>query len=595
MRVVAGARRSRAAGAVALLLAVCTATLADALTLDAVADTTVALVAAACAGLAVGLTSTPSATAAAGALGAGLLTAANQVGRPGADSVPSDVVFYLLLLGGPAVVGALVAARGRQLAELRRLAREVEEQRDAGADAARLEQQSAVAAAVQHGVIQTMGAIVVQADGARRTADPADVRRALDAIERSARRALDELRAQVGTLREPAAVAEAAPSGGGDLPRRPRPELGPTDLLAALAGVPLAVEATLGDAARGPAWANVVAAVAVGAPLVLRRRHPAASAAAVLALAAAMSAVLTPVPATVTSLLPLLLASYAVGAHARRRRGRVTGLGVLALGVPLLSAVSPASGRDLDGLVPTLLWCLAAVGAGTAVAGRSARVARHRRLVDELEAGRDAAARLAAAQERHALARDLHDSVAAAMTVVCLHAVGARRLLEPPDVDAALATIAATARHGLAELRASLDVLDGPPEAPTADRVGDLDTVVEGARRAGVRVDLMVAGELPDHCRTLAARIVREALVNAARHAPGAHVTVTIAGSPDGVAVEVSDTGATETAPATTGTGTGLQGLAERLAAVGGRLEAGPLEPRGFVVRATMPTAVLPA
>jgi signal transduction histidine kinase len=300
-----------------------------------------------------------------------------------------------------------------------------------------------------------------------------------------------------------------------------------------------------------------------------------------------MSAALAPLPTTVTMMIPLLLAGYGVGAYPRGIRPRLAGLAVLVAGVLLIVAASPPQARDLAGLAPTLLWAALGTAAGWAVADRTGRVRRHRELLAELAAGRDAELRLAVAERRRSAARELHDTGASALTVVCLHAQAARASNDPARRVAALGTIASAVRAGLAELRAHLD---GEGTAPL-----DLHEVVRAACAGGMPIELEVVGDLDaldEPRRDALARVAREALTNCARHAPGAAVVVRVACTAQLATIEVTDAGAA--APGTgdvLGAGRGLAGLAERLAALGGTLETAAREPNGFRVRATLPRA----
>ena len=162
-----------------------------------------------------------------------------------------------------------------------------------------------------------------------------------------------------------------------------------------------------------------------------------------------------------------------------------------------------------------LLWTVAAVGLGRLGAGWQERVRRTAQVVAELERGRGAATRMATAHERQVLASELHDTVAHAMTVVCLQAAAQRRA--GGDAGPALRTIAATAAGSLAELREGLDAIETAPRPleqsrligrrPPGRRRGGRDGAGPGPVRLGGRAGL---------------RVVREALVNVARHAPGA-------------------------------------------------------------------------
>jgi signal transduction histidine kinase len=215
----------------------------------------------------------------------------------------------------------------------------------------------------------------------------------------------------------------------------------------------------------------------------------------------------------------------------------------------------------------------------------------------EAEREREAARRVE--QERLRIARELHDVMAHTISVITVQAgVAADVLVDAPGkAREALATIRAASREAMGELRATVGVLRGgdgrrAPLAP-APGLGQLEGLMETARRGGVRVETVVAGEprpLPPAVDLTAYRIVQESLTNVVRHAGATTATVTIGYRPDAVVLEVCDDGrgAAETVAAEPG-GYGLVGMAERVAAIDGRLEAGPRPAGGFRVRALLP------
>jgi signal transduction histidine kinase len=215
----------------------------------------------------------------------------------------------------------------------------------------------------------------------------------------------------------------------------------------------------------------------------------------------------------------------------------------------------------------------------------------------EAEREREAARRVE--QERLRIARELHDVMAHTISVITVQAgVAADVLVDAPGkAREALATIRAASREAMGELRATVGVLRGgdgrrAPLAP-APSLGQLEGLMEAARRGGVRVETVVAGEprpLPPAVDLTAYRIVQEALTNVVRHAGATTATVTIGYRPDAVVLEVCDDGrgAAETVAAEPG-GYGLVGMAERVAAIDGRLEAGTMPAGGFRVRALLP------
>ncbi|MFJ5921145.1 sensor histidine kinase [Kitasatospora sp. NPDC092948] len=215
--------------------------------------------------------------------------------------------------------------------------------------------------------------------------------------------------------------------------------------------------------------------------------------------------------------------------------------------------------------------------------------------------------------ERIRLARELHDVIAHSMSVVNVQAGYGHFVIDqdPQGAKAALATIRSTSRDALREMRGLLDVLrdgsqhdgsrsvgGGSPSdtaallpAPT---MADLDRLVSSAADAGVRVELTVTGarrELSPALELTVYRIVQEAVTNVVKHAATDTARVRIEYRPDALLLEVGDRGrGAQAAEVEAADGHGLAGMRERVGLYGGTLEAGPRSPRGFRVRALLPT-----
>jgi signal transduction histidine kinase len=205
-------------------------------------------------------------------------------------------------------------------------------------------------------------------------------------------------------------------------------------------------------------------------------------------------------------------------------------------------------------------------------------------------------ARRAVLEERARIAREMHDVVAHHMSMIAVQAETAPyRITDlPPPALAEFGTIAAGAREALGDMRRLLGVLraetDESLRTPQPG-LSDVAALVETAQRAGVEVTLAEddVAEVPEAVGLAAYRIVQEALANAARHAPGGPVRVSVRGTADALWVEVgNDPGAAPTA-ATDGPGHGLVGMRERSALLGGTLEAGPAPDGGYRVAARLP------
>lgn len=200
------------------------------------------------------------------------------------------------------------------------------------------------------------------------------------------------------------------------------------------------------------------------------------------------------------------------------------------------------------------------------------------------------AERLATAQERNRVARDIHDGLGHALTVVQMQVKAARAVLPSESAaDPVLAKAQQQAEAALAEVRRSVRALREPrldPPLPEA-----LKTLAEETSAAGVPTRLAVHGTarpLPDDTREALFRAAQEGLTNARKHAAAEHIDLTLDYADAAVSLEVRDDGAAGGAPAPDGFG--LVGLRERAAHVGGRLHAGAVDGRGWVLRMEVPS-----
>jgi signal transduction histidine kinase len=334
-------------------------------------------------------------------------------------------------------------------------------------------------------------------------------------------------------------------------------------------------------------------AAAASGVLVFRRRAPmltlALSAGLVLALFAvdhAAGAIAVVAPAAALYSLALV-----------RGRGHVV-VGAAAAAVAVILADLFFAGGHTHTLTLQMLGhaALVAVPVLAAEALRNHR-ANMRLLTERLELAertREQEAQRRAEQERLHIARELHDVVAHTLTTINVQAGVARHLLarQPEQAENALAVIEGASRDALQELRAILGVLREPgDEQPPLEPAPDLSTVETLVERAGEGGDvrLHVLGERPDRVpqavQLAAYRIVQESLTNSRRHAPGAPAEVTIAFDREHLRLTIANDAVGDgRGPA----GTGIVGMRERAAALGGTLTAGP---RGgqFCVMAELP------
>ena len=203
--------------------------------------------------------------------------------------------------------------------------------------------------------------------------------------------------------------------------------------------------------------------------------------------------------------------------------------------------------------------------------------------------------RIAVAEERARIARELHDIVAHAVSVMVLQ-VGAVRHKLPAElaegVDA-LKDVEQAGRTALTEMRRLLGAMrragDDVELAPQPG-LQSLDVLTKEVGRAGLPVRLHVEGEtfpLPPAIDLSAYRIVQEGLTNALKHARASKADVTVRYQPDELQIEVRDDG--EGGSTGDGLGHGLVGIRERVKIYGGDMTAGAASGGGFVLRARLP------
>ena len=338
----------------------------------------------------------------------------------------------------------------------------------------------------------------------------------------------------------------------------------------------------------GPKWLLVPAGVAIALPLAWRRVAPLPALLFVMAASAAVGLAIADsdevAQAPQMTFLVQILAVYSVAAHAERRPALI---GLLVSWAALLAA------EPGDFVVMGPAW------AGIWLAGRLVRTReqdarRLRELTQALERERVEEARLAVAEERTRIARELHDVVAHAMSTIVLEAGAERVNLDEDQTSArqALHSIERTGRQALAEMRRLVGVLRTENDAPDLlpqPSLTHLDLLIEQVGRAGLAVELRVVGEpvqLAPGLDISAYRIVQEALTNVLKHGGDARATVVVAYGDRTLEIEVADDGRGGTPD---GSGHGIVGLRERVALFGGSFDAGNRDGGGFVVRARLP------
>ena len=355
------------------------------------------------------------------------------------------------------------------------------------------------------------------------------------------------------------------------------------------------LELALSNHIQGPRWVNAVAAAGATLPLAWRRRLPLAAAPLMVAFVAWQEFLDGDlVENAVTPVITIPLAVYSLGVMLDRRRS-TTGF-ALVLGL-LFVAVAAGDDHSADTFVFILLLAGGPFLVGRIVNARIELARELREKASRLERDQAENQKLAVAEERARIAREMHDVVAHNVSVMVVQASAARRMIDhdPARAREALSSVEQTGREALAEMRRMLDVLRVEDEraalAPQPS-IDELDALIQLAREAGLDVELEVEGErrrLSSGVDLSAFRIVQEALSNTIKHAGAAHARVRLRFGDDQVEVDVVDDGRGVRPHSENGKGQGLVGMRERVAMLGGRLEAGYRANGGFEVRATLP------
>jgi signal transduction histidine kinase len=342
-----------------------------------------------------------------------------------------------------------------------------------------------------------------------------------------------------------------------------------------------------------------IAAVALVAPVLVRRRWPAA---AFIACAAVLGVLQGPPTVNVLNgitgtILPLLLLAFTVGARVELRRG----LGALALGCALIAggavwsafAPQPAGyslGAELIGSIalPAAFW-----GFGRMSRERARRATAFGDLVVRVERDREEHEHTAAAEERFRIGVELQDIIAQNVSAIIIQAGGARQLIdtEPDQARAAILRVERTGREALADLRRTLGLLRAdhdPRELGPRPGLSQLEALVNSVRIRGLACELHVRGERPGIAAgvdLLGYRVIEATLLAAA--ANGADHTDVVVGYGQSW-LEIGVSGRSPVA----GLDEQLQGISTRVALYDGTLPIEPINVDGFVLNARLPLAV---
>jgi signal transduction histidine kinase len=333
--------------------------------------------------------------------------------------------------------------------------------------------------------------------------------------------------------------------------------------------------------------------LAVTLPLAVRRRHPVATFLAILVAIDLRALALGDIDSAGV-FFGLLVGGYSLGAHTQLRWA-------LAGMVAFIPAMMWANWLDVGNPFNDLDFMLTLVGGfwlvGRVVWSRNRLVDRLAEQSEELRRSREAEARARAAEQRARIGRDVHDVVAHSVTLMVVQAEAGEAQLEAdhPSVDCFQA-IQRVGRSTLVELRGVLGGLGEEsvptlPQGTTGPGLHDAGRLGADLVEAGLDLELRVepgGDDLTPDLDLAAYRILQEALTNALRHCPGAHVDARVHVTPEEIVIEVTDDGSGPHRTSRPGSGRGLAGMRERAHAHGGDITAGPVG-TGFTVRARLP------
>ena len=357
------------------------------------------------------------------------------------------------------------------------------------------------------------------------------------------------------------------------------------DLLIVLVAIAAALEVALTDdplqKPETTTWLAAPAAALVVLALLARRRLPFAAPASVWVLCAALSfADGRLVSSTQSVFVAGMAASFLLGNLRDEVQARL-GAAIVVGGAAIVVYNQPDHAPGDFNFVPVvfgIVWV-----AGYALRERSMRA-------EAAEAG----ARVAVAEERARIARELHDVVAHSVSVIVLQVGAVRHRLGEGHAEdsAALEGVERTGRTALTEMRQLLEAMREDGEdvdlAPQPGLAG-LDSMLDDVRRAGLPVRLQVEGdarELPRAIDLSAYRIIQEGLTNTLKHARAGQADVLVRYGSDDLQIEVRDDGSASTNKA--GPGHGLVGVRERVKIYGGDMTAAATD-HGFVLRTRLP------
>lgn len=381
-----------------------------------------------------------------------------------------------------------------------------------------------------------------------------------------------------------------------------RPELltGPTrrnlwiDGGVAAAVLAMAFGQLLLDPGLEPRWATAVVGAALSLSLVGRSTMPHLAIAGVTASFAFAAATGVPEQSFIVMGLAAMAAVWAAAAWLPTRPSLI---GLVLVTAACLTAL-PDPGANLVEDLPWVSILLGGVwGVSRALRSRAELIVKLQQVTFDLEESRAAQTRAEIVAERARIARELHDVVAHAVSVMVIQTAAARKVL-PPGAQrsaAALAAVEESGRQALTELRHLLLVLR-PADQPTGlapqPGLSELPVLLDRLETAGLHVTVTETGPataLPSGTSVTAFRIIQEALTNVLRHARTNTAALHLAYTNGALEIDATNDGPRVQPPDPTGGGLGLIGMQERVSSHGGSLSYGPLPAGGFRIHATLP------
>jgi signal transduction histidine kinase len=368
------------------------------------------------------------------------------------------------------------------------------------------------------------------------------------------------------------------------------------DALIALGALAAALEVVLrddaADAPRTSTWFTAPAVAVVVLALLARRRFPFAAPASLWVLAMGLSFVdgrLVVFPAAVFA--AGLAAAFLVGSLRDAAQGRL-GLVLVVVSAVVVVLNQPDHSNGALVFIPAV-FALGWLG-GFAFRERGVEADAAEERAAQAEREREAASRVAAAEERARITRELHDIVGHAVSVMVLQVGAVRHKLPDSSSDQreALEDVERTGRQALTEMRRLLGAMrerGDDVELEPQPGLENLEPLVERVRSAGLPVHLRVEGEphpLPRALDLSAFRIVQEGLTNVLKHAGASQAEVVVRHRPDALQVEVRDDGRGPSEG--DGLGHGLVGIRERVRLYDGELTVGKANGGGFALSASL-------